>query len=71
MLGRLYDAVEWQADSQALLPLVQNAAGIPIYNGLALQTHPTVALVKRLDGNEPLEKLLGHVLQTVLVMTIV
>jgi len=71
MLGRLYDAVEWQADSQALLPLVQSAAGLPIYNGLALQTHPTVALVKRLDGNESLEKLRRHVLQAVLVMAII
>jgi len=38
---------------------------------LALQTHPTVALVKRLDGNEPLEKLRRHVLQAVLVMAII
>ena len=71
MLGRLYDAVEWQADSQALLPLVQSAAGIPVYNGLALPTHPTLALVRRLDGNEPLEQLRRLVLQAVLVLTIV
>lgn len=71
MLGRLYDAVEWQTESETLLPLVQRAAGIPVYDGLALSTHPTVALVERLDGGEPLERRRRHVLQAVLVITIV
>ena len=71
MLGRLYDAVEWQAESQALVPLVQRAAGIPVYNGLALPTHPTVAPVTRLERNEPLEQLRRQVLQAVLLMTVV
>jgi ornithine carbamoyltransferase len=71
MLGRLYDAIEWQTESQALLALVQSTAGIPVYNGLGLPTHPTVALVARLNSNEPLEQLRRRVLQAVLVMTIV
>ena len=71
MLGRLYDAIEWQTESQALLTLVQSTAGVPVYNGLGLPTHPTAALVARLNSNEPLEQLRRRVLQAVLVMTIV
>ena len=56
LLGRLYDAVECQGVPGPLVARLGDAAGIPIYAGLASATHPTAALAERLDpGVGPME----------------
>ena len=44
LLGRLYDAVECQGMSPALVRQLGNDAGVPVYDGIASSTHPTACL---------------------------
>ena len=51
MLGRLYDAVECQNMAPSLVLQIAHDAGVPVYDGIASQRHPTAALAARLgDG---------------------
>ena len=70
LLGRLYDAVECQGVPGPLVARLGDAAGIPIYDGLASATHPTAALAERLDpGVGPMESR-RFLVQAVLLHTI-
>ena len=58
MLGRLYDAVECQGMAPALVQQVGNDAGVPVYDGIASQDHPTAQLAEslgdeRIAGRQP------------------
>lgn len=69
MLGRLYDALECQGMAPALVQQVSNAAGVPVYGGVASKNHPTAMLAGLLgDGTPPADNR-RFVLQAVLLGT--
>jgi ornithine carbamoyltransferase len=70
MLGRLYDGIECQGLTHELVALVGREAGVPVYDGLASERHPTARLAGLLDVAEPPAKLRQLVLQTVLLSTL-
>lgn len=51
MLGRLYDGIECQGLPAPLLEEMGRDAGIPVYDGIASRNHPTVGLIRQLDGD--------------------
>jgi len=67
MLGRLYDAVECQGLSPALVEQLAISAGVPVYNGLASPDHATARLVERLEGEATEADKRRAILQAVLV----
>lgn len=50
MLGRLYDALECQGMPPALVGLIGQAAGVPVYGGIATLDPPTARLAEQLEG---------------------
>jgi ornithine carbamoyltransferase len=44
VLGRMYDAVEYRGFGQSIVEDLARFAGVPVYNGLTDQTHPTQTL---------------------------
>ena len=70
MLGRLYDGIECQGLAHDLVELVGREAGVPVYDGLASERHPTARLAALLDDGAPPGKLRQLVLQTVLLSTL-
>ncbi len=44
VLGRMYDAIEFRGYSQASARQLAKFAGVPVYNGLTDEAHPTQAL---------------------------
>ena len=44
VLGRLYDAIEYRGHSQGLVEELAGHAGVPVYNGLTAEFHPTQVL---------------------------
>jgi len=69
MLGRLYDAVECQGMAAALVQQVGVAAGVPVYDGIAGQAHPTARLAALLGGDSSAADNRRFVLQAVLLCT--
>lgn len=65
-LGRLYDAVECQGMSLAVVREIEANAGVPVYDAIASRTHPTAGLAAQLDSATPLEERQLFVLQAVL-----
>ena len=41
VLGRMYDAIEYRGHSQAIVEELAEHAGVPVYNGLTDEWHPT------------------------------
>jgi len=70
MLGRLYDAVECQGMAPALVQQVGNEAGVPVYDGIASQDHPTAKLAELLGDDASPADNRRFVLQAVLLSTI-
>ena len=70
MLGRLYDGIECQGLAHDLVEIVGREAGVPVYDGLASEHHPTARLTRLLDVGDPPGKLRQLVLQTVLLSTL-
>ena len=70
MLGRLYDAVECQGMTPDLVHQVGVDAGVPVYDGVASQKHPTAKLADLLDGDASKLDKRRFVLQAVLLSTI-
>ena len=68
LLGRLYDAIDCEGLDAATLALIDREAGVPVFNGLADDAHPTSILATLLDledrSTRPLAELhvayLGH-----------
>ncbi|MBQ1870663.1 MAG: ornithine carbamoyltransferase [Lachnospiraceae bacterium] len=56
VLGRMYDGIEYRGFSQDLVTELANYAGIPVWNGLTDQFHPTQMLADLLT----IEEKLGH-----------
>jgi ornithine carbamoyltransferase len=44
MLGRMYDAIDCGALAPATVRQIERAAGVPVYEGLGLDSHPAQAL---------------------------
>ena len=70
MLGRLYDGIECQGLTPALVEAVSLEAGVPVYDGLASPSHPTARLAALLGGEEAPGEMRELVLQTVLLSTL-
>ncbi|NKQ27370.1 ornithine carbamoyltransferase [Streptomyces galbus] len=52
VLGRMYDAIEYRGDSQAKVEELAAYAGVPVYNGLTDDWHPTQMLADVLTMTE-------------------
>ena len=70
MLGRLYDAVECQDLSPALVREVRKEAGIPVYDGVGLCHHATATLAELHDSSGSAADRRRFVLQAALLQTI-
>lgn len=50
LLDRLYDAVECQGVPLHIVRQLGDLATVPVFDGIACDTHPTAALADQLDG---------------------
>jgi ornithine carbamoyltransferase len=61
VLGRMYDAIEYRGFSQELVEILAQNSGVPVYNGLTDEFHPTQmladVLTMREHTNKPLEQI--------------
>ncbi|MER6404044.1 ornithine carbamoyltransferase [Streptomyces viridosporus] len=61
VLGRMFDAIEFRGDAQATVETLAEHAGVPVYNGLTDDWHPTQMLADVLTMTEhsakPLEEI--------------
>lgn len=61
VLGRMYDAIEYRGYAQERVETLAEYAGVPVYNGLTDEYHPTQVLADVLTMtehcNKPLEKI--------------
>lgn len=70
MLGRLYDAVECQGMSTDLVQQLGAEAGVPVFDAVASQRHPTAQLDSLLGGDSNALDKRRFVLQAVLLSTV-
>jgi ornithine carbamoyltransferase len=56
VLGRMYDAIEFRGNSQADVEELAAHAGVPVYNGLTNEWHPTQMLADFLTMHESSNK---------------
>ncbi|MFF3014059.1 ornithine carbamoyltransferase [Streptomyces sp. NPDC057939] len=60
VLGRMFDGIEYRGDSQAAVEELAAHAGVPVFNGLTNDWHPTQMLADVLTitehGTKPLER---------------
>lgn len=56
VLGRMYDGIEYRGYKQSLVETLANYAGVPVWNGLTDQFHPTQMLADLLT----IEEKFGH-----------
>ncbi|MEV0244570.1 ornithine carbamoyltransferase [Streptomyces sp. NPDC050674] len=61
VLGRMYDAIEYRGDSQRKVEEMAAHAGVPVYNGLTDDWHPTQMLADVLTMTEHCAKPLHEV----------
>jgi ornithine carbamoyltransferase len=61
VLGRMYDAIEYRGFSQELVETLAQYSGVPVYNGLTDEFHPTQMLADVLTMREHSEKPLEQV----------
>jgi ornithine carbamoyltransferase len=66
LLGRLYDAIECQGLTAQLVDRIRSCAGVPVYEGLALDSHPSARLVDRLEPSAPWAERRRRLIQAVL-----
>jgi ornithine carbamoyltransferase len=52
VLGRMYDAIEYRGKSQAVVQELADYAGVPVFNGLTDEFHPTQMLADVLTMTE-------------------
>ncbi|HEX5132432.1 MAG TPA: ornithine carbamoyltransferase [Candidatus Krumholzibacteria bacterium] len=61
VLGRMYDAIEYRGFGQAIVEELAEHAGVPVYNGLTDEFHPTQVLADVLTmvehSSKPLEQI--------------
>ena len=56
VLGRMYDAIEYRGYGQAVVEELAEYAGVPVYNGLTDEFHPTQVLADFLTMQEHAQK---------------
>ncbi|WOF17341.1 ornithine carbamoyltransferase [Methanoplanus sp. FWC-SCC4] len=56
VLGRLYDAIEYRGFSQDNVEILAQYAGVPVYNGLTDEFHPTQILADVMTMTEACDK---------------
>jgi len=56
VLGRMYDAIEYRGKAQAVIEELAAFAGVPVYNGLTDEWHPTQMLADFLTMHEASRK---------------
>ena len=56
VLGRMYDGIEYRGFSQSIVQELSDYAGVPVWNGLTNEFHPTQMLADMLT----IEEKLGH-----------
>jgi ornithine carbamoyltransferase len=61
VLGRMYDAIEYRGFGQSVVETLAAHAGVPVYNGLSDQFHPTQMLADMLTMQEHSSKPLDQV----------
>ncbi|MET9967664.1 ornithine carbamoyltransferase [Streptomyces sp. NPDC006356] len=61
VLGRMYDGIEYRGDSQAKVEELAAYAGVPVYNGLTDDWHPTQMLADVLTMTEHSDKPLKEI----------
>jgi ornithine carbamoyltransferase len=61
VLGRMYDAIEYRGFAQDAVQELAQWAGVPVYNGLTDEWHPTQILADFLTFREHVPKPLGEV----------
>ncbi|WP_405356639.1 ornithine carbamoyltransferase [Ruminococcus sp.] len=59
VLGRMYDAIEYRGFGQAIVEELAKYAGVPVYNGLTNEFHPTQILADFLTIREHFGSLQG------------
>ena len=61
MLGRVYDAIEYRGFGQPIVETLAQFAGVPVYNGLTDEFHPTQILADFLTMQEHSDKPLRQI----------
>jgi ornithine carbamoyltransferase len=61
VLGRMFDGIEFRGDSQATVEELAAHAGVPVFNGLTDDWHPTQMLADVLTMTEHTDKPLGEI----------
>ncbi|ARZ67291.1 ornithine carbamoyltransferase [Streptomyces sp. HU2014] len=61
VLGRMFDAIEYRGHGQHILEQLAAHAGVPVFNGLTDEWHPTQMLADILTMSEHTAKSLEHV----------
>jgi ornithine carbamoyltransferase len=61
VLGRMYDAIEYRGFAQETVEELARWAGVPVYNGLTDEWHPTQTLADFLTFREHIPKPFGEV----------
>jgi ornithine carbamoyltransferase len=61
VLGRMYDAIEYRGYGQDIVEELAQYAGVPVYNGLTDEFHPTQMLADLLTMREHCEKPLNQI----------
>ena len=61
VLGRVYDAIEYRGFGHPIVETLAQYAGVPVYNGLTDEFHPTQILADFLTMSEHSDKPLGQI----------
>jgi ornithine carbamoyltransferase len=61
VLGRMYDAIQYRGFKQTIVEALAKYAGVPVYNGLTDESHPTQMLADLLTMEEHSDKPLSKV----------
>ena len=61
VLGRMFDAIEYRGFGQELVERLADYAGVPVYNGLSNEFHPTQMLADMLTMREHTTKRLDEI----------
>ena len=61
VLGRMYDAIEYRGFRQTVVEELADNAGVPVYNGLTDESHPTQMLADLLTMEEHSDKPLDRI----------
>ncbi len=59
VLGRMYDGIEYRGFAQSTVEALAEGAGVPVWNGLTDEFHPTQALADLLTAEEHFGRLKG------------